>query len=102
MTDEESGSTVYIGKQFTGPRFAANGYVAGLIAAALDGPVTVNIHAPVPVGRRLRLRVAQGVAHLTDTEQVLASADRAEPVGNIPKPVTSKEATQKSTFHGDA
>jgi hypothetical protein len=61
--------------RFCGPPDTANGgYVAGILAAELAGPVEVTLLAPTPLGRPLeRVRVEDGV-ELRDGERVLARA----------------------------
>lgn len=49
-------STITIGRQFCGPPNSGNGgYVCGVLAKGLDGPVTAVLRAPIPLDTELSL-----------------------------------------------
>lgn len=66
--------------RFCGPPEVANGgYVAGLLARELDGPVEVSLRAPTPLATPLDVAVdAQGARTLLHAGRELARAARAE------------------------
>lgn len=64
-------STITIGRQFCGPPNSGNGgYVCGVLARELDGPVTAVLRAPIPLDAELNLEARDG-------GQVLLGADDA-------------------------
>ena len=61
-----------IGRQFRGPPNSGNGgYVCGLMAGALDGPVTAMLRAPPPLDTDLEFEVRDGAVVLTSEGGVL-------------------------------
>jgi hypothetical protein len=59
-------SKITIGRQFRGPPNSGNGgYVCGVLARGLDGPVTAMLRAPPPLDVDLDLTSADGVNVLT-------------------------------------
>lgn len=65
-------SKIQIGRQFRGPPNSGNGgYVCGVLARGLDGPVTAMLRAPPPLDTDLDLVVRDGTATLTGAEDVL-------------------------------
>lgn len=54
-------SKIIIGRQFRGPPNSGNGgYVCGVLARGLDGPVTAMIRAPVPLDTELTFETGPG------------------------------------------
>lgn len=82
-------STFTIGRQFCGPPNSGNGgYVCGVLAKGLDGPVTAMLRAPPPLDVELGLE-------RRDDAMVLLSADGATVIGQggpatqaLPEPPT--------------
>jgi hypothetical protein len=61
-----------IGRQFCGPPNSGNGgYVCGLLAKELEGPVTVVLRAPIPLDRELGLQSRDGGLVLLGEEDAL-------------------------------
>ncbi|WAL69533.1 hypothetical protein ORV05_17730 [Amycolatopsis cynarae] len=80
---------VVIDPRFNGPATSGHGgYVAGLLARAVDGPAEVTLRRPPPLGVPLRLaRAEDGSVALTDDSGLIgeARAAGAEPVA-VPEP----------------
>ena len=68
---------ITISRRHQGPFGTANGgYVAATLADALDdGPTTVRIHKPVPVGTRLHILREDDTALIRHRHETLASAE---------------------------
>lgn len=85
-----------IGRQFRGPPNSGNGgYVCGVLAKGLDGPVTASLRAPPPLDVELDLAAADGVNVLTGEAGVLIG--QAGPVVQAlpePPPAPSLEAAR--------
>jgi hypothetical protein len=65
-------SKITIGRQFCGPPNSGNGgYVCGVMAKDLEGPVTAVIRAPVPLETELAIEVRNGAAVLIGAEGAL-------------------------------
>lgn len=73
-------SVLVVDPRFCGPPEVANGgYVAGLLARELDGPVEVSLRAPTPLATPLDIAVdASGARTLLHAGLELARAARAE------------------------
>jgi acyl-coenzyme A thioesterase PaaI-like protein len=85
--------------RFTGlPAVAHGGYVAGVIAGALDGTgAEVRLRRPVPTGRRLRVeRTRAGVVELRDGEALLAQGTRADVSLDVPPAISLAQAEAAS------
>ena len=67
--------TVVIDQRFCGPKTSGNGgYSAGLFAQIIDGPASVTLKAPPPLGAPIVLRPADaGGFEAVAGEQVIAS-----------------------------
>jgi hypothetical protein len=86
--------TVTIARRFRGPDASGNGgYVAGLLAGMLDGPVEVTLRAPPPLETSLVLRAAEGEARLLHDAVELASA-RPGQAGVTAPPAPSLRAAE--------
>lgn len=71
-------SEIVIGQRFCGPPTSGNGgYVAGLMAEAIEGPATAVIRARVPLDTPLTLETRDGETTLVDAEGVLIGACKA-------------------------
>jgi hypothetical protein len=67
-----------IDPRFCGPPETGNGgYVAGLLARSLPGPVEVTLRAPAPVGQALEIVPVEDAVELRDAGALLASARSA-------------------------
>jgi acyl-coenzyme A thioesterase PaaI-like protein len=65
-------STIQIGRRFCGPPNSGNGgYVCGLLAGELEGPVTAVLRAPIPLDADLSLERREGAAVLLGAEAAL-------------------------------
>ena len=88
-------SALQIDSDWSGiPGIAHGGYVAGLLAAALDADSSlVRLRRPARAGARLRLeRPAPTAVELLDEDALVAEAAAAEVLLHVPAPVTSAEA----------
>ena len=85
--------SLVIPERFCGPDGIANGgYLAGRLAALIDGTAEVSLRRGTPLGRELRVdRVAKGV-DLYDGEALLASARSSTLEIEAPAPVSIDEA----------
>lgn len=72
-------SKITIGRQFCGPPNSGNGgYVCGVLANGLDGPVTAVLRAPIPLDAELSLEVRGGATVLLgDAEALIAQGGPA-------------------------
>ncbi|HEY5007012.1 MAG TPA: hypothetical protein VII42_03350, partial [Caulobacteraceae bacterium] len=71
-------SKIVVAQQFRGPPNSGNGgYVCGLMARALDGPVTAMLRAPMPLDAPLDLVVEDGVARILGADGTLIGEARA-------------------------
>jgi hypothetical protein len=88
-------STV-IAPRFCGPPGSGNGgYVCGRLAAYLDGPVTVTLRRPPPLGTPLAVeRDGQASVRIHHGHKLIAEAISApdSPAPEIPGPVSMAEA----------
>lgn len=88
-----SSQSIRIQHRFAGPPDTANGgYVAGLLAARLSGPVEVTLRAPTPLERDLELWSDAESCSLRDGEQLLAEARRRPLDVDVPALPTAAEA----------
>jgi hypothetical protein len=80
-------TTVTVASQFRGPPQSGNGgYVCGLLAEALGGPVTAMLRAPVPLDQALTLVADGETARLVGPgETLIGEARRAAPE-DLPAP----------------
>jgi hypothetical protein len=95
MSIREQERTLVVANRFQGlPEVAHGGYLAGLLAGALDADgIEVRLRRPVETGRQLSLeRCAAGGAELRDGETVLATAAPATLAIDVPPPVSAAEA----------
>lgn len=94
-------TTVTIPARFCGPPSSGNGgYVAGLVAASLDGPVEVTLRKPLPLDQPLQLE--QGPpTQLHAADGLLAEARPAALEIDIPPvPAFESATTIARTFAG--
>jgi hypothetical protein len=87
-------SSVTIGRRFVGPPDSANGgYACGLVAQALtSGPAEVTLRHPPPVDRPLGVVLTPDQAALYDGDRLIAESRAAEPVVDLPAPVSFADA----------
>ncbi len=68
-------ATLTIDRRFRGPRRSGNGGVsAGLAAGLFDGPATVRLRRPPPLGRPLTVRREPAGVQITDGDQLVLHA----------------------------
>lgn len=68
-------TTLTIARRFCGPPQSGNGgYVAGLLARAMQQPCQVTLHAPPPLDTPLRLETLEDQTRLYQGQTLLASA----------------------------
>jgi hypothetical protein len=69
--------TLSIDPRYCGPPEVANGgYVAGLLARRIEGPASVTLLAPAPLGKPLEVRTdGSGRVALRDGDALLATAE---------------------------
>jgi hypothetical protein len=83
-------SKIVVAQQFRGPPNSGNGgYVCGLMARALDGPVTAMLRAPMPLDAPLDLVVEDGVARILGADGTLIGEARAGDPGVLLPPPTA-------------
>jgi hypothetical protein len=84
-----------VGPRFNGPPDSGNGgYVAGLVAAFVDGPARVRLHRPPPLGRALAVaRDGEGVT-VRDDAVVIATAAPSVVEMAAPAAVSRDEAQE--------
>ena len=86
---------IVVTEQFRGPPTSGNGgYVGGLMAAAIGGPATVVLRAPIPIDKAMRLdRDGERLLLRDATSAPIAEATPAhEPLSAPPAPPTEAEA----------
>src|SRR5215212_3129333 len=99
LTHSEEHPTL-IDPRFVGlPDIAHGGYISGLLGGALGGHTAeVRLKRPVPPGRRLELRRANGeLVELRDGDTLLAEARPAQLDVDVPAPISLAEAEAAST-----
>jgi hypothetical protein len=89
-------SKIVIGRQFRGPPNSGNGgYVCGVLAKGLDGPVTAMLRAPPPLDVDLDLEVQDGAAVLTgEAGLLIGQSGPATQALPEPPPAPSLEAAR--------
>ncbi len=67
--------SITIDPRFRGPPASGNGGVsAGLAAAFVEGPATIRLRRPPPLGRPLRVRRGKGAVQIMDASEVIMEA----------------------------
>ena len=93
--------SITIDRQFEGPPGVANGgYVCGVLAELLPGPVEVRLHAPVPVDKPLVVGSVDHEVKLGDGETVLAGGRLSTESIEPPQVVAFEEAAQAVAARG--
>lgn len=89
-------STITIGRQFCGPPNSGNGgYVCGVLAQGLDGPVTSMLRARIPLDEALALEARDGGNLLLgDDGAVIGQGTPAGEAAPVPPVVPSVEAAR--------
>lgn len=88
-------SKITIGRQFCGPPNSGNGgYVCGLLAEGLDGPVTAVLRAPIPLDVELDLEDQEGAHVLLGEAGPIGSAGAAKVALPDPPPAPSLESAR--------
>jgi len=94
-----SGENITIERRYRGPTQSANGgYVAGRLAAFVDGPAEVTLRMPPPLDRPLAVATVDGRVLLLDGEAVVAEAQARAPELEPPA-VSLEEAEEAATRH---
>ena len=76
---------IIIARRFRGPSESGNGgYVAGMLAQSLGGPVAVRLKAPPPLETSLRIEISAEQASLLHGDKVVAEARGREPAVEPP------------------
>mgnify|MGYP005847156989 CR=1 FL=1 len=89
----EQSRSLRISPRFCGPRNTGNGgYVAGLLARQIDGPVEVTLRRPPPLGRELRVVSGESSVDLYDGDSLIANAVAAPLHLELPSPPKLGEA----------
>jgi hypothetical protein len=79
-------SKIVIGRRFCGPPNSGNGgYVCGLLAKDLEGPVTSVLRAPIPLDQELRFEAAGEATALFSSEGALIGEGKTVAV-DLPEP----------------
>jgi len=93
--------TILIEQRFEGPPAVANGgYVAGVLAEALPGPLQVRLHAPAPVGRPLQLDHEDHTVTLSEDGNLLATGRAGDVLDDPPEFVGFEEAADAVAARG--
>jgi hypothetical protein len=88
-------SKITIGRQFCGPPNSGNGgYVCGLLAEGLEGPVTAVLRAPIPLDVELDVESQDGAHVLLGEAGPIGSAGAAKVDLPEPPPPPSLEAAR--------
>jgi len=89
-------SQITIGRQFCGPPNSGNGgYVCGVLASGLDGPVTSVLRAPIPLDVALGLEARDGGnVLLGEAEALIGHGGPATQALPEPPPAPSLEAAR--------
>ncbi len=89
MSGAMSAREVIVATQFRGPPNSGNGgYVGGLLAGTILGPVTALLRAPVPLDTALILTCEGDVSRLTTPQGDLIGEARAGAEVTLPEPPT--------------
>ncbi|MDX6440028.1 MAG: hypothetical protein QOF45_2611 [Gaiellaceae bacterium] len=89
-----------IERRFRGPAQSGNGgYVAGRLAAFVDGPAEVTLRLPPPLDRPLTVAAEDGVVRLFDGDAIVAEARTAQPGLEPPAPPSPAQAEQAAKAH---
>jgi hypothetical protein len=92
-------SSLRIDARFQGPPRSANGgYACGSVAAWIDGPARVRLHAPPPLDRALAVAIEDGEVRVLDGEQLVATGRPESPMLDVPPP-PSLEAARRAATH---
>lgn len=92
--------TITIDDRFRGPPRSGNGgYVCGLLAQHFDGPVTVRLLAPPPLGKPLSLDITAQQVILRDGDRQLATAQPAVDFQLQPPAVPSYSEAEAASQH---
>jgi hypothetical protein len=93
--------TIIVDQRFEGPPAIANGgYVCGVLAEGMPGPVEVRLHAPVPLGRSLVLGSEDHTVTLSDGASLLATGRSGWVPAAPPGSVSFEEAFRANTSQG--
>lgn len=100
LSGENTGS-ITIARRYRGPIDSGNGgYVAGALAAFVDGPAEVTLRLPPPLDRPLAVvEDDDGRVLLLDGEAVVAEAEPGSPEIEPPASVSFDEAGDASARH---
>ena len=91
---------ITIDRRYRGPLHSANGgYVAGRLAAFVDGPAEVTLRLPPPLDRPLTVAAADDRMLLLDGEALVAEARPATVDVEPPQPVSLTEAAEAVKGH---
>src|SRR5882757_4653689 len=90
--------SIVIGRQFRGPPNSGNGgYVCGVLAKGLDGPVTAMLRAPIPLDVELGFETADGANVMTgEAGAVIGQGGPASQALPEPPPSPSFEAAREA------
>jgi hypothetical protein len=91
---------ILIERRFRGPIASGNGgYVAGRLAAFVDGPAEVTLRLPPPLERPLRVERDGDAVRLFDGDALVAEAVPAAVDVDPPAPVAAPEAERAAANH---
>jgi hypothetical protein len=91
---------IVIQRRFRGPIDSGNGgYVAGRLAAFVDGPAEVTLRLPPPLDRQLRIERDDGGVRLLDGDELVAEAVPAVVDLELPPPITRADAGRGAENH---
>ena len=78
--------TITIARRYCGPPESGNGgYVCGLLADFIDGPVLMRLQEPTPLDVAMEVRQVQGGVELIRGATVIATARRSEVALAVPR-----------------
>lgn len=92
------GDWITIDERFCGPPRSGNGgYVCGLVAARLEGPVAVRLKAPPPIARPLRIETSMRAARLLEGDALIAEAQQRPLALEAPPPPPGLADAQRAS-----
>jgi hypothetical protein len=91
---------IVIERRFRGPIDSGNGgYVAGLVAAYVDGPAEVTLRLPPPLETPLRVERGDGRVRVLHGDALVAEAEPAVVELDVPAPPTLEQAREATSRH---
>ncbi|MBS1889460.1 MAG: hypothetical protein JSU06_19960 [Actinobacteria bacterium] len=92
-------ATVTVPRRFNGPPASGQGgYSCALLAAHLEGPAAVSLRRPIPLGKPLAVRFADGAARAhSPSDELIAEAVPAPPLAPWDAPAVDLDTARAAT-----